>query len=144
MRQKCWQILLTLLTSLGIVMGGNQVQATSSRAVDTALQQNVTQVQTYADSDPGNYGYAKYLRRINYDGGNRCTIWVYSEFKGLSSADRTSVINQAQALTKMVLVDQGVRTKRQVRPGLAVTIQNGRQILGRSRSGNYYRYVWRH
>ncbi|WP_267201302.1 hypothetical protein [Limosilactobacillus kribbianus] len=144
MRRKDWQILLTVLISLGTVVTGNGVQAASRRAVATALQQNVVQVRTYADSDPGNYGYAKYLRRINYDGGNQCTIQVRSTFEGLSAAARTSVINQTQALAKMVLVDQGVRTKKQVAPGLVVTIRAGHQVLGQSRSGNYYRYTWHH
>jgi hypothetical protein len=141
---KRWLILGIIIIGGGLLALTGIAQANGREAVESALQENLTQVRTYADSDPGNYGYAKYIRRIHYRGGNRCTIQVSPEFKGLSAADRTSVINQTQALAKMVLVDQGARTKKQVRAGLVVTIRAGRQTLGRSRPSQHYHYSWTH
>ncbi len=140
-RLQRWLILIIALLVGGCLIGNGDVQA-SRNAVNQALQQNLTQVRTYANSDPGNYGYAKFIQHLYYCGGNRCLVQASPELRRLHPADRTNVVNQTQALAKMVLVDQGACTSKQVRAGLQLTIKIGRQTVGYSQVNHHYRYHW--
>lgn len=141
MKLRHWLIFIIVLLIGSCFIGETKARA-SYHKVNQALQQNLIRVRTYADSDPGNYGYAKFIQHLYYCGGNRCQVQVSPEFRRLRVTDRSNIINQVQALVKMVIVNQGACSADQVRPGLRLTIKIGRQTVGYSQAKHHYRYYW--
>lgn len=74
MHKKAFIILLVLSFSLILNIGNANAKQQPLRRINQQLTDNLEEHQEYADSDPGNYDYAKYIQRIYYL--NRKTIII--------------------------------------------------------------------
>ena len=139
-----WIILpMVAILALAALLGtGGRVQA-SKKTANTQLARELVDHQAYADNDPANYGYAKYIRRISDKGSGRITVQVTHNFCRLSSSDKTNVMNQVQVLARMVLVENYRVSRHQADQGLVATIRDQKQVVGRSRPNDRYHYRWR-
>ena len=72
-----WMILPMII--IVVLLGSGGAQA-SRKTVNTQLAQELVDHQAYADNDPANYGYAKYIRRISDKGNGRITVQVTRNF----------------------------------------------------------------
>lgn len=138
MQRRCLVALVLLLIAFPLMSTARADAVSTNRQ----LARELTDHRTYADSDPGNYGYAKYIQKITYRGRDRIRVSVSTDFRRLNAADRTAVMNQVQALAKMVLVERHKIKPRQARRGLMITIASHDKVIGRSRAVNHYRYEW--
>ena len=134
-----WMILPMII--IVVLLGSGGAQA-SRKTVNTQLAQELVDHQAYADNDPANYGYAKYIRRISDKGNGRITVQVTRNFCRLSSNDKTNVMNQGQVLARMVLIENHRISKRQAARGLDATIRYQKQVVGQSRPDDHYHYRW--
>lgn len=137
-----WMILPIIIIVGLLGSGGAQASQASRKTVNTQLAQELVDHQAYADNDPANYGYAKYVRKISDKGNGRIAVQVTRNFCRLSSNDKTNVMNQVQVLARMVLVENHRIGKRQATRGLEATICYQKQVVGRSRPGDHYHYRW--
>ncbi|MDD6432212.1 MAG: hypothetical protein PUF79_03705 [Lactobacillaceae bacterium] len=135
-----WMI-LTIMAMI-VLFGSGVVQASSQKTVNTQLSQELVDHQAYADNDPANYGYAKYIRRISDKGNGRIAVQVTRNFCRLSDNDKTNVMNQVQVLARMVLVENHRINKHQAARGLDATIRYQKQVVGQSRPDDHYHYRW--
>lgn len=102
MHKKAFIILLILSFSLILNIGNANAKQQSLRRVNQQLTDNLEEHQEYADSDPGNYDYAKYIQRIYYLNRKTIVIQVKPGFQEMTKNDKTSISNQAAALTRSV------------------------------------------
>lgn len=135
-----WWIILPMMIIL-VLLGSSGVQA-SRKTANTQLAQELVDHQAYADNDPANYGYAKYIQRISDKGNGQITVQVTRNFCRLSNSDKANVMNQVQVLARMVLVENHQISKRQATRGLNATIRYQKQVVGRSRLDDHYHYQW--
>lgn len=122
----------------------NVVQASSKKykAVNKDLKKQLKQDKSYAKSDPTNYGYAKYIESIKYTGNSDITVQVNGAFKDIDDDIKTNVMNQAQGLAKMVLLNDGKISGDDASEGLVVLINNGKNSIGTSKALNHKEYSW--
>ena len=144
MMRRWWALLgLTVLSVSAVLLAPIHATPRVSRAVvNQQLAQELADHRAYADSDPGNYGYAKYIHQIRVTGHRGITVKVSRNFCQLVADDKTSVMNQVQALARMVLVDSHWISKRRATRGLVVTVRHQGRVVGRSRPHDPYHYEW--
>lgn len=120
------------------------VQASSKKykAVNKDLKKELKQDRSYANDDPTNYGYAKYIESIKYTGGTNITVQVNGAFKEVDDDIKTDVMNQAQDLAKMVLLNDGKISSEDAKDGLIVMVKNGKNSIGTSKALNHKKYSW--
>lgn len=102
MHKKAFIILLVLSFSLILNIGNVNAKQQPLRRINQQLTDNLEEHQEYADSDPGNYDYAKYIQRIYYLNRKTIIIQVKPGFQEMTKNDKTSISNQAAALTRSV------------------------------------------
>lgn len=112
-------------------------------AANQALKQTLATHQEYANDDPGNYDYAKFINKIKYTGHDHIIVEVRNTFNTMNKADKRRIMDQVQGLAIQVLQNEHLITKRQAHHGLRATIQAGHEIIGKSKRDNYYQYYWR-
>lgn len=95
-------ILLILSFSLILNIGNANAKQQPLRNINHQLVEDLGDHQSYADSDPGNYDYAKYIQRIYYLDRKTIIIQVKPGFQKMTKSDKTSISNQAFALTRSV------------------------------------------
>lgn len=140
-----WWALLGLLALVANVAFLSPVHAemrASPTTVNQQLAQELADHRAYADGDPGNYGYAKFIHQVRVTGHRRIMVRVSRRFCCLSAGDKTSVMNQVQALARMVLVNNHWIDKKNSARGLTVTVRCRGQVVGYSRPHNSYCYKW--
>lgn len=106
------------------------------------LKQTLATHQEYANDDPGNYDYAKFINKIKYTGHDHIIVEVRNSFNTMNKADKRRIMDQVQGLAIQVLQNEHLITKQQAHHGLRATIQAGHEIIGKSKQGNYYQYYW--
>lgn len=137
-----WMTLpLIIVLVLAILLGSGKTLA-DRRTANQQLAQELVEHQSYADTDPANYGYAKYIRQIIDRGHGKITVQVTRNFCRLSDNDKTNVMNQVQALARMVLTENRRISKQQAARGLEATICCQKKVIGHSRGDDHYRYRW--
>ncbi|MBA2914459.1 hypothetical protein [Limosilactobacillus frumenti] len=107
------------------------------------LKQDLATHQAYANDDPGNYDYAKFIKKIKYTGHDHIVVEVKNSFSTMNKADKTRILDQVQGLAIQVLQNNHLITKRQAHHGLKATIRTGHAIIGKSKHSNYYQYSWK-
>mgnify|MGYP001851890153 CR=1 FL=1 len=144
MMRRWWPLLyLTMLIVGAALVAPIHAAPRASRAVvNRQLAQELSDHRVYADSDPGNYGYAKYIHQVRVASHRGITVKVSRNFCQLVADDKTSVMNQVQALARMVLVDSHWISKRRATRGLVVTVRHQGRVVGRSRPHDPYHYEW--
>ena len=95
-------ILLILSFSLILNISNANAKQQPLRNINHQLAEDLGDHQSYADSDPGNYDYAKYIQRIYYLDRKTIIIQVKPGFQKMTKSDKTSISNQAFALTRSV------------------------------------------
>ena len=95
-------ILLILSFSLILNIGNANAKQQPLRNINHQLSEDLGDHQSYDDSDPGNYDYAKYIQRIYYLDRKTIIIQVKPGFQKMTKSDKTSISNQAFALTRSV------------------------------------------
>lgn len=144
MRHWWWGLIWLIIMVIGgaLVVPVHATARVSSVTANQQLARELADHRAYANSDPGNYGYAKYIHQIKVAGHQRITVVVSRDFCQLSAADKTSVVDQVQALARMVLVDNHWISKNQAVRGLAVTTRYRGKVVGRSCPQDPYHYRW--
>lgn len=123
MHKKLFIILLILSFSLILNIGNANAKQRSLRRINQQLTDNLKEHQEYADSDPGNYDYAKYIQKIYYRDRKTIIIQVKSGFQEMTKNDKTSISNQATALTRSV---QSNNDKRPV----TIKVKRNKKVIG--------------
>ena len=95
-------ILLILSFSLILNIGNSNAKQHPLRNINHQLDEDLGYHHSYADSDPGNNDYAKYIKRIYYLDRKTIIIQVKPGFQKMTKSDKTSISNQAFALTRSV------------------------------------------
>lgn len=106
------------------------------------MKKELKQDRSYANDDPTNYGYAKYIESIKYTGGTNITVQVNGAFKEVDDDIKTDVMNQVQDLAKMVLLNDGRISNDDAKDGLIVKVNNGKDSIGTSQTLNHKKYSW--
>ncbi|KRN59222.1 hypothetical protein [Limosilactobacillus secaliphilus] len=119
-----------------------QSEANKHKDINAELKKNLQQDQSYADSNPNNYGYAKQIDRIQYTGNSDILVNVKASFKDLQPQQKTDVMNQTQNLARMVLLHEGKIDDQQSKEGLIVTVNCGDKPVGESKISNHRKYSW--
>lgn len=133
-------MLVALLTVINGAAEGSTHQ--DDGATNQQLQQTLSIHQLYADADPGNYDYAKFIKKITYTGHNHITVKVTHQFVKMTNEDKTRIMDQVQGLAVQVLSNRHLLSKKSAHNGLKATIQSGNKEIGTSFSHNHYRYKW--
>lgn len=94
-------ILLILSFSLILNIGNANAKQQPLRNINHQLAEDLGDHQSYADSDPGNYDYAKYIQRIYYLDRKTIIIQVKPGFQKMTIATR-----QASVIKPSLLPDQ--------------------------------------
>ena len=123
MQKKLFVILLVLTFSLILTIGNANAKQCSLRRINQQFTDNLEEHQEYADSDPGNYDYAKYIQKIYYRDRKTIIIQVKSGFQKMTKNDKTSISNQATALTRSV---QSNNDKRPV----TIKVKRNKKVIG--------------
>lgn len=110
--------------------------------VNKDLAKALKKDQSYANDDPTNFGYAKYIESIKYTGGSDITVNVNGAFKDVDNDVKTDVMNQTQNLVKMVLLNDKKISDDNAGEGLVVLVNNGGNSIGTSKALNHKEYSW--
>lgn len=102
MHKKSFVILLILSFSLVLNIGNANAKQQPLRSINQQLAEDLGDHQSYADSDPGNYDYAKYIQKIYYRDHKTIIIQVKPGFQKMTKNDKSSISNQAYALTRSI------------------------------------------
>ncbi|MCR5525091.1 MAG: hypothetical protein K6F18_05470 [Lactobacillus sp.] len=135
MHKKLFVILLVLTFSLILTIGNANAKQRSLRRINQQLTDNLEEHQEYADSDPGNYDYAKYIQKIYYRDHKTIIIQVKAGFQKMTKNDKTSISNQAIALTRSV---QSNNDKRPV----TIKVKRNKKVIGLKKP-NQKNYQWK-
>lgn len=135
--------ILVVFISLSLLAVGNSAMAsTKYQQVNADLKQTLSQHQSYADTDPGNYDYAKFIQKIQYRGDGNMIVKVNPGFRRMSRHDKDQVMNQVQALAKMIVINDQEYSTKKINHGLKATIKERQSIVGRSRPHHPDQYKW--
>lgn len=96
-------LLLTILTAFFFYSQPVSANASRNEAINNQLKQELSEQQSLADSDPGNYDYAKYLHQVTYQRKATIVIKVNPGFNKMTKQDRNHIMKQAVALTEMIV-----------------------------------------
>ncbi|MCZ3746525.1 hypothetical protein L2520_03690 [Limosilactobacillus vaginalis] len=119
-----------------------QASSKKYKAVNKDLKKELKKDRSYADDDPTNYGYAKYIESIKYTGGTNITVQVNGAFKDVDDDIKDDVMDHVQGLAKMVLLNDGKISGDDAREGLIILINNGKNSIGTSKALNHKKYSW--
>lgn len=112
------------------------------KSINKDLKKNLKQDRSYADDDPTNYGYTKYIESIKYTGGTSITVQVNGAFKDVDDDVKDDVMDHVQGLAKMVLLQDKKISKSDASDGLIILINNGKNSIGTSKALNHKAYSW--
>ena len=110
------------------------------KSINKDLAKNLKEDQSYADQDPDNYGYSKYIEKVKYKGNSDINVYVNGGFKELSESEKTEVLNQVQSLAKMVLVQNSKISSSEAGKGLILEAFNGKNSVAVSKISNHKSY----
>lgn len=130
--------------SSAIINQPNSVQASSKKykTVNKDLKKELKQDRSYADDDPTNYGYSKYIESIKYTGDTNITVHVNGAFKDVDDDVKDDVMDHVQGLAQMVLLNDGKISDDDAREGLIILVNNGKNSIGTSKALNHKKYSW--
>lgn len=135
---------LTLLSTgiTSVATSSNITISASSKKnkeINKDLAKNLKQDQSYADEDEDNFGYAKYIEKMEYSDPADLNIHVNGAFKSLSNDEKTDVLNKAQGLAKMVLT-QDDESNSDITKGFITEVFNGKNSIAVSKVSNRKAY----
>ena len=110
------------------------------KSINKDLAKNLKEDQSYADQDPDNYVYSKYIEKVKYTGNSDINVYVNGGFKELSDSEKTEVLNQVQSLAKMVLVQNSKISSSEAGKGLILEAFNGKNSVAVSKISNHKSY----
>lgn len=111
--------------------------------INHQLEQELAEHQSYANSDPGNYDYAKFIKSIKYVGNHKVIVYVNHGFAKMNKADKNSIMQQVNALIKMVLQSNNQKIVDKDNRQLLIIIKNGHSKIGQSTRSNLQTYKWK-
>ena len=111
--------------------------------INHQLAQELSEHQSYANSDPGNYDYAKFIKSIKYVGNHKVIVYVNHGFAKMHNADKNSIMQQVNALIKMVLQSNNQNFVGKGNRKLLIIIKNGHTKIGQSTRANSQTYKWK-
>jgi hypothetical protein len=123
MYKKSFVILLILFFSLALNISNANAKQQPLRSINQRLAEDLGDHQSYADSDPGNYDYAKYIQKIYYQDRKTIIIRVKPGFQKMTKNDKSSISNQAYALTRSI---QPNNDKRPV----TIEVKHNKKLIG--------------
>lgn len=107
------------------------------------LDQELTEHQSYANSDPGNYDYAKFVKSIKYVGNHKVIVYVNHGFAKMNKTDKNSIMQQVNALIKMVIQSNNQKIVDKGNRQLLIIIKNGHTKIGQSTRAISQTYKWK-
>ena len=110
------------------------------KSINKDLAKNLKEDQSYADQDPDNYCYSKYIEKVKYTGNSDINVYVNGGFKELSDSEKTEVLNQVQSLAKMVLVQNSKISSSEAGEGLILEAFNDKNSVAVSKISNHKAY----
>lgn len=135
---------ILIIICLGLIVCPITVSASQNhQIINHDLQQSLVTDQAYANDDPGNYDYAKFIRQVRYTGNGRIMVVVNAGFNKMSKVDKTRIMEQVQGLAIAVLKHHHRISNKAAKQGLTATIRVGQSTIGRSQNNNHYQYRWK-
>lgn len=136
---------LTLLSTgiTSVAVNSTTIILASSKkykSINKDLAKNLKEDKSYADQDPDNYGYSKYIEKVKYTGNSDINVYVNGGFKELSESEKTEVLNQVQSLAKMVLVQNSKISSSEAGEGLILEAFNDKNSVAVSKISNHKAY----